>query len=167
MHPGTRRETPFTFKRRHVADRPDSRRDDAGTASAELQASLVATRAAIATRERVQAFHAADSALIRCSRMLALALPATSPSPNDEPSRWRMKTSFEGPSATAIAPFASWPYARRAPQCLIEAWTATSYLITARGFGATPDSEVWLQLRIEVADGTSTSHWWRVVGRPF
>jgi len=137
------------------------------TASAWLQTSLVAARTSVATRERVQAFHAADSALIRCSRMLAFALPATSPSPNDEPSRWRLKTSFEGPSAAAIAPFASWPYARRAPQCLIEAWTGASYLITARGFGATPDSEAWLQLRIEVADGASTQHWRRVVARPF
>jgi Tfp pilus assembly protein PilX len=139
------------------------------TASAWLQASLVATRSTVAMRERAQAFHAADSALIRCSRMLS----AASPSPGDEPSRWRSKTSFEGPAAVAIAPFASWPYAYRAPQCLIESWTQTgaaaiaSYLITARGFGATPDSEAWLQLRIDIADGVTTQHWRRVVGRPF
>ena len=137
------------------------------TASAWLQTSLVAARATVAARERVQAFHAADSALIRCSRMLSLALAPTSQSPNDEPSRWRMKTSFDGASAIAIAPFAAWPYARRAPQCLIESWAGASYLVTARGFGATPESEAWLQLRIDVADGASTQHWRRVVARPF
>lgn len=94
-------------------------------------------------RKRVQAFHAADSALIRCSRMLS----AASQSPGEEPSRWSAKTSFEGPSAPAIVPFAAWPYAYRAPQCLIEAWArpdkagSASFLITARGFGATPESE--------------------------
>jgi Tfp pilus assembly protein PilX len=137
------------------------------TASAWLQTSLVAARTTLAARERVQAFHAADSALIRCSRMLALALPATSPSPNDEPSRWRMKTSFEGSSALATTPFAAWPYARRAPQCVIEAWTGASYVVTARGFGATADSEAWLQLRIDVNEGVTTQHWRRVVAKPF
>ncbi|SAK72549.1 hypothetical protein AWB78_02992 [Caballeronia calidae] len=137
------------------------------TASAWLQTLLVAARATVAARERVQAFHAADSALIRCSRMLSLALPATSQAPGDEPSRWRLKTSFEGPSAPAIAPFAAWPYARRAPQRLIEAWVGASYLVTARGFGATADSEAWLQLRIDITDGASTQYWRRVVARPF
>jgi Tfp pilus assembly protein PilX len=137
------------------------------TAGAWLQTSLVAARAGVATRERVQAFHAADSALIRCSQMLSLALPPMSQSLGDEPSRWRAKTSFEGPTAAAITPFASWPYARRAPQCLIESWASASYLITARGFGAAADSEAWLQLRIDIVDGANTQHWRRVVARPF
>jgi Tfp pilus assembly protein PilX len=137
------------------------------TASAWLQTSLVAARTAVAARERVQAFHAADSALIRCSRMLALALPPTSRSSSDEPSRWRSKSSFEGSLAVAITPFAVWPYARRAPQCVIESWTSASYLVTARGFGSTADSEAWLQLRIDVNDGASTQHWRRVVAKPF
>ncbi|WP_321796245.1 pilus assembly PilX N-terminal domain-containing protein [Caballeronia sp. J97] len=136
------------------------------TTGAWLQTSLVAARTTIAARERVQAFHAADSALIRCSRMLDLALPSI-PQSKDEPSRWRAKASFEGPSAAAITPFASWPYARRAPQCLIESWADTSYLITARGFGATAESEAWLQLRIDIAEGASAQHWRRVVARPF
>ncbi|SAL66255.1 hypothetical protein AWB70_06273 [Caballeronia cordobensis] len=137
------------------------------TASAWLQTSLVVARATVAARERVQAFHAADSALIRCARMLSLALPAATQSANDEPSRWRMKTSFEGSSASAIAPFAAWPYARRPPQCLIEAWAGASYLVTARGFGASADTEAWLQLRIDVNDGIVTQHWRRVVAKPF
>ncbi|MDR5820887.1 MULTISPECIES: pilus assembly PilX N-terminal domain-containing protein [unclassified Caballeronia] len=139
------------------------------TASAWLQTSLVAARSTVATRERVQAFHAADGALLRCSGMLAAALPAM----NSEPSRWRSKASFEGAAPLAVRPFDTWPYAYRAPQCLIEAWThppgtaEVSYLITARGFGATPDSETWLQLRIDVADDVSAQHWRRVVARPF
>ncbi|MDR5809894.1 hypothetical protein [Caballeronia sp. LZ019] len=142
------------------------------TASAWLQTSLVAARTTMAARERIQAFHAADSALLRCSRMLSAALPGTG-SPNQEPARWRLRASFEGASAVAIAPFIAWPYAMRAPQCLIEAWTrsgqssSASYLVTARGFGAQPQSEAWLQMRIDSADGIVTQHWRRVVAKPF
>jgi len=60
-----------------------------------------------------------------------------------------------------------WPYARRARQCLIESWASGAYLVTTRGFGASPDSEAWLQLRIDIAEGASTQHWLRVVARPF
>jgi Tfp pilus assembly protein PilX len=139
------------------------------TASAWLQTALVAARSTVAMRERVQAFHAADSALIRCGSMLSAALPSS----GGEPSRWRLKTSFEGAAAAAMTPFGSWPYAYRTPQCLIETWAQpgnpgnASYLITARGFGVTADSEAWLQLRIDSADGVATQHWRRVVARPF
>ncbi|KNH10181.1 hypothetical protein BRCH_03584 [Candidatus Burkholderia brachyanthoides] len=85
-----------------------------------------------------------------------------------EPAQWRSKSSFEGVSALALQPFSEWPYARRAPQCLIETWMRTdagaSYLITARGFGATADSEAWLQLRV---DESGARHWRRVVAKPF
>ncbi len=64
------------------------------TVSAWLQTSLVATRATVAARERIQAFHAADSASIRCSRMLDAALPAASTF-TQEPAQWRSKASFE------------------------------------------------------------------------
>jgi len=142
------------------------------TASAWLQTSLVAARTTVAARERVQAFHAADSALIRCSHMLSAALPARG-AVDQEPARWRLKASFEGASAMAVAPYASWPYATRPPQCLIETWSRsgqssmTSYLITARGFGATSQTEAWLQLRIDSANGTATRQWRRVAGKPF
>ncbi|KMZ13362.1 hypothetical protein BHUM_01338 [Candidatus Burkholderia humilis] len=116
------------------------------TASAWLQTSLGAARSTVASRERVQAFHAADSALIRCARMLSAAVPSTS-----DPALWRNKASF-----------ASWPYAPRALQCLIETWSS-SYLITARGFGAVSESEAWLQLRVDAG----VSHWRRVVAKPF
>jgi Tfp pilus assembly protein PilX len=123
------------------------------TASAWLQASLVAARTTVAARERVQAFHAADSALMRCAQMLSSAIPGTE--------LWRNKASFD---ALAIQPFSAWPFARRVPQCLIEGAAQNAYLITARGFGATADSEAWLQLRI---DANGNKHWRRVVARPF
>jgi Tfp pilus assembly protein PilX len=142
------------------------------TASAWLQTSLSASRATVAAREGVQAFHAADSALLRCSRMLDAALPASGTS-NQEPTQWRNKTSFEGSSALAFRPFADWPYARLAPQCLIETWARpgdasnASYLITARGFGVNAGSEAWLQLRVDTSGGARVQHWRRIVARPF
>jgi Tfp pilus assembly protein PilX len=142
------------------------------TASAWLQTSLVAERSAVAVRERVQAFHAADSALIRCAGLLASAVPSAG-FIGQEPAAWRNKASFEGANTVAIMPFASWPYARRAPQCLIERWNtpadsaSASYLVTARGFGTAPESEAWLQLRVDIANGVRTQHWRRVVARPF
>jgi Tfp pilus assembly protein PilX len=142
------------------------------TASAWLQTSLVASRATIAARERVQAFHAADSALIRCAQMLDSALPASG-GPESEPAMWRSKASFEGASALAFEPYGAWPYARRAPQCLIETLArptddaGASYLVTSRGFGASADSEVWLQLRVDIGEGASAHPWRRVVARPF
>jgi Tfp pilus assembly protein PilX len=143
------------------------------TASAWLQTSFVAARTALAVQERTRAFHAADSALIRCARMLDAALPATGASAQ-EPVRWRSKTAFEGASPVAFVPFADWPHARRPPQCVIETWLRAqasadvSYLITARGFGASADSEVWMQLRIDQSsDGALTRHWRRIAGKPF
>lgn len=146
------------------------------TAGAWLESSIVATRAAGSLRDRVQAFHAADGALARCSRLVVDA-PGEPQAPSvGEPGRWRMKASFEGPGASAIMPFAAWPHAIRAPQCLIEAWSrsadsadtaARSYLLTARGFGSTSDSEAWLQLQIEVAESGTTRRWRRVVAKPF
>jgi Tfp pilus assembly protein PilX len=146
------------------------------TAGAWLESSIVATRAAGSLRDRVQAFHAADGALARCSRLVVDAPGQPQAALVGEPGRWRMKASFEGAGAPAIMPFAAWPHAIRAPQCLIEAWfrsadaadaAARSYLLTARGFGSTSDSEAWLQLQIEVAESGTTRRWRRVVAKPF
>ncbi|SOE82581.1 hypothetical protein SAMN05446927_5918 [Caballeronia arationis] len=143
------------------------------TASAWLESSIVATRSAASLRDRVQAFHAADSALARCSRMV---VDSSDPPQNafaGEPTGWRAKASFEGAGASAIAPFVAWPYARRVPQCLIEPWSrsgdasARSYLLTARGFGASGDAESWLQLEIEIAGSSVKRRWRRVVAKPF
>ncbi|WP_408119054.1 hypothetical protein [Caballeronia grimmiae] len=138
-----------------------------------IGADTAASCESLASRsDGVQVRYAADSALQRCSRMLSAALPATG-AVDQEPARWRLRASFEGASALAVAPFVTWPYAMRAPQCLIEAWArsgqsaAMSYLVTARGFGAQPQSEAWLQMRTDLADGVITQHWRRVVAKPF
>jgi Tfp pilus assembly protein PilX len=147
------------------------------TAAAWLEAALVDARVAASLGNRVVAFHAADSALIRCSRIAIGSMPAPASDTEplaDEPVRWRLKASFEGGSANAISPFASWPYGIRPPQCLIEPWPLKTsgsiggFLITARGFGRTAtESEAWLQQQIRMTGHGTDTHWRRVVARPF
>ena len=146
------------------------------TAAAWLEAALVNARTATSLGDRVQAFHNADSALIRCIRIALDSMPdprnPTGPLAG-EPNRWRLKASFEGPSASALTPFATWPHTRRPPQCLIEPWPsqasnhAGAFLITARGFGRTAGSESWLQQQVEVSEGGAVTHWRRIVAKPF
>jgi len=84
-----------------------------------------------------------------------------------------MKASFEGASADVVTPFASWPYAIRPPQCLIEARPprahdqAGAFLITARGFGRMAGNESWLQQDIEIGASGVIRHWRRIVAKPF
>ena len=152
------------------------------TAAAWLEAALVSARTTTSLGDRVQAFHSADSALIRCARIALDSvpeLPELSEQKNftgalaDEPNRWRLKASFEGASANVVRPFATWPHAIRPPQCLIEAWPAQArdhagaFLITARGFGRTAGSESWLQQQVEVGEGGTVRHWRRIVAKPF
>jgi len=146
------------------------------TAAAWLEAALVSARTTTSLGERVQAFHSADSALIRCAG-IALETVAEPGSPTGpltaEPNKWRLKASFEGASARAVTPFASWPYGIRPPQCLIEAWPARTtgqagaFLITARGFGRIAGNESWLQQEIEMGEHGAVRHWRRIVARPF
>jgi Tfp pilus assembly protein PilX len=147
------------------------------TAAAWLEAALVDARVAASLGNRVVAFHAADSALLRCSRIAigSAAAPASDTEPlADEPVRWRLKASFEGAAANALSPFAAWPYGIRPPQCLIESWPLSAsgsvggFLITARGFGRTAAaSEAWLQLKVRLTGQGAVMHWRRVVARPF
>lgn len=146
------------------------------TSAAWFDMALSRARAAGNSIDRVQAFHAADSALYRCAKAVEPAVSdpqSSSGALATEPVRWRQKSAFEGSSAEAIVPFATWPQSIRPPQCLIEIWPAQKhgdiggYLITARGFGRSKGSEVWLQLQIDVTDGVVTKHWRRVVARPF
>ncbi|SAL13223.1 hypothetical protein AWB69_00466 [Caballeronia udeis] len=146
------------------------------TAAAWLEAALVSARTTTSLGERVQAFHSADSALIRCAG-IALETVAEPGSPTGpltaEPNKWRLKASFEGASASAVTLFASWPYGIRPPQCLIEAWPARTtnqagaFLITARGFGRIVGNESWLQQEIEMGEHGAVRHWRRIVARPF
>lgn len=138
------------------------------TAAAWLEGSVVVARNAANLRERALAFHAADSALIRCSRMALDSPPADADVTFSEPVTWRLKASFEGLGARAVAPFSAWPHAFRPPQCLVEAWRreeSTVYFVTARGFGTRANVEAWLQVQLEV--GGLVRHWRRVVARPF
>lgn len=146
------------------------------TSAAWFEAALLTRRNADAVADHLQSFHAADAALVSCSRALtngSLGAPAPAAQPG-EPQAWRRQDSFE---RQAIVPVAAWPGSVRAPQCFVEAWRiesrplARAYLVTARGFGASEDTQSWLQnqLVIEAAgDATRVEHHWRhVVARPF
>jgi len=146
------------------------------TAAAWFEAALAGARATRNLGGRVQAFHSADSALLRCARIALESLPEPrniTGALGREPEKWRLKASFEGAAANAITPFATWPHAAKPPQCLIETWPASSendgdaFLITARGFGRRAETEVWLQQQLEIAESGPIAHWRRVVAKPF
>jgi Tfp pilus assembly protein PilX len=146
------------------------------TAAAWLEAALVGARATGNLQDRVQAFHGADSALLRCARIALDSLPqpsnVTGPL-GSEPDKWRLKASFEGASANALMPFTTWPQAAKPPQCLIEAWPASNrdgggaFLITARGFGRRVVIEAWLQQQVEITESGAVARWRRVAAKPF
>lgn len=146
------------------------------TAAAWFEMDLARARATANSMDRVVAFHAADSALNRCSQSAADLFTdekSRSGPLGAEPANWRLKSSFEGASALALTPFASWPQTARPPQCLIEAWpaqtrgNASAFLVTARGFGRSKASEVWLQQQVSASEASWSGHWRRVVARPF
>jgi Tfp pilus assembly protein PilX len=142
------------------------------TSAVWFETSLAATRAATNVRDYLQAFHAADSALTLCERSVLAAGDHASllPLASGEPAQWMLETAFE---AGALTPVAQWPGSERAPQCLIERWrlpnreNATAYLLSARGFGRTRESQVWLQMELVIDGGSIEHHWRRVAARPF
>ncbi|WP_415115825.1 hypothetical protein [Paraburkholderia sp.] len=142
------------------------------TSAVWFETSLAAARAATNARDYLQAFHAADAALTLCERsVLATGSDALAPPlASGEPVQWMLETAFE---AGAITPVAQWPGSERAPQCLIEPWRltsregATAYLLSARGFGRTSESQVWLQMELVIEGGAVERHWRRVAARPF
>ncbi|WP_175052159.1 pilus assembly PilX family protein [Paraburkholderia sediminicola] len=144
------------------------------TSAAWFETSLAAARSANNVRDYLQAFHAADSALTLCARSV-VAAAAFEPQPvapfsPGEPTQWTHEAAFE---ARAVTPVAQWPGSLRAPQCLIEAWRlgaradARAYLLTARGFGRTRESQVWLQMELVIAGEQIERHWRRVASHPF
>jgi len=141
------------------------------TSAAWFETSLAAARATTNVRDYLQAFHAADSALLLCARS-AIAAASVTPTPAapGEPAQWKLEAAFE---ANAVAPLAQWPGSVRAPQCLIEAWRlgtradARAYLLTSRGFGRNNESQVWLQMQLVIEDETIERHWRHVAARPF
>lgn len=143
------------------------------TSAVWFETSLAAARSASNVRDYLQAFHAADSALIACTRTVVATVAEVVPAPpvaSVEPTQWKLKSAFE---AGAVTPVAQWPGSQRAPQCLIEAWRlasrvdAQAYLLTSRGFGRSDDSQVWLQMELVIDGGTIERHWRRVAARPF
>lgn len=143
------------------------------TSAVWFETSVAAARSATNVRDYLQAFHAADSALISCARSVIAAgveKVAWAPVASIEPTQWKLKNAFE---AEAIAPIAQWPGSLRAPQCLIEGWRlasrpdARAYLLTSRGFGRNDESQVWLQMELVIDGETIERHWRRVAARPF
>ena len=129
------------------------------TSAAWFEASLAASRSTANLRETLQAFHAADSALTLCARAV---LSGTAPI-----------GAIAVASAGAFTPIAQWSGSVAPPQCLVEAWRlatrpeAKAYLLTARGFGRTQESQTWLQLELVVDGEKIERHWRRVAARPF
>jgi prepilin-type N-terminal cleavage/methylation domain-containing protein len=122
---------------------------------------------------------AADSALTLCTRAVlsgtapivsVIPAPPAMPGVSAEPSGWKLEPTF---SAGAFTPLAQWPGSIVAPQCLVEAWQlstrpdAKAFLLTARGFGRTRESQAWLQLELVVDGERIERHWRRVAARPF
>jgi hypothetical protein len=140
------------------------------TSAAWFEASLAAARATTNLGDALQAFHAADSALTLCARAVVAGEAPVVAAVAGEPTGWKLEPTF---AANAYAPVAQWPGSVIAPQCLAEAWRlidrpeARAYLLTARGFGRTQESQAWLQLEL-VVDGEKTErHWRRVAARSF
>ncbi|MEM5344901.1 hypothetical protein [Paraburkholderia azotifigens] len=142
------------------------------TSAAWLEQTVAAARNATAIYDHLLAMHAADSALTSCARNLINGSVSGLPGASGEPVGWKSQATFE---SSAIAPFASWPMSLsfRAPQCLIEKWRLTNranaqaYLVTARGYGRSTDSQTWLQLQLVIDSGAIEKHWRRVAARPF
>jgi Tfp pilus assembly protein PilX len=142
------------------------------TSAAWFEQTVVAARNAAGILDHLVAMHAADSALTVCARNLVNGSLAGTPPASGEPVGWKSQATFE---SNAIAPFASWPASLsvRAPQCLVEAWrlsnraNAQAYLITARGYGRSVDSQMWMQLQVVIDGGVVEKHWRRVAARPF
>jgi len=140
------------------------------TSAVWFETSLLNSRGNANTHDYLQAFHAADSALTLCGRTVRADFESSLPTLAREPVAWKNEATFE---ANAFSPVAQWPGSGRAPQCLVEPWRlisrpeAQAFLITARGFGATTDTQVWLQLEVVLAGERVERHWRRVAARPY
>jgi len=142
------------------------------TSAAWFETALLEARNASLIADHLQAFHAADAALLLCTRALSNGSMFAPPLPEQsgEPDGWRRQGTFE---AQAAAPAAAWSGSVRPPQCLVEAWRIDSrpdvraFVVTARGFGAGEDTQSWLQAQLVFEGARVEKHWRRVVARPF
>jgi hypothetical protein len=142
------------------------------TSSAWFEASLLQARNASLIADDLLAFHAADAALLLCTRALmngSMQMPAP-PTQSGEPGGWRQQVTFD---SQAVAPLATWPGSVKPPQCLFESWrlssrpAARAFVITARGFGSSEGTQNWLQVHLVFEETRVERHWRRVVARPF
>ncbi len=140
------------------------------TSAAWFESTLTAARSTANLRDYLQAFHAADSALLLCADRVSPEGAGAVPAVTGEPAGWKREADFAAGAVMSVAP---WPGAGRPPECLAEGWRLTgrpeakAYLLTARGFGAAPDTQVWLQMQIVMDGGKTERHWRRVAARPF
>lgn len=142
------------------------------TSAAWFDASLLEARNASHIADHLQAFHAADAALLLCTRALANGSIFAPPLPDQsgEPDGWRRQGTFE---AQAFAPVAAWPGSARPPQCLVEAWridvrpAVRAFVVTARGFGLDDDTQSWQQAQVVFEGARVEKHWRRIAARPF
>jgi hypothetical protein len=141
------------------------------TSAAWLETSVAAARGAANLQDQLVAFHAADSALTLCAQRVAAGEASSREAATDgEPAAWKVPAAF---SAVAFAPVAMWPGSSDPPQCAVEAWrlatrpAASAWLLTARGYGSTRDTQAWLQLQLVIENGIVERHWRRIAARPF
>lgn len=146
------------------------------SSAAWLEMSLMSSRQASAVADHLQAFHAADAALTVCARTLVSSRRANGDATlgaslaQSDPQNWKSETWFE---SNAFAPVPQWPGSVTPPQCAVEAWSipsrpqAEAFAVTARGYGATRETQAWLQLQLVIEDGHVERHWRRIAARPF
>jgi hypothetical protein len=141
------------------------------TSAAWFETSIAAARGAANLQDQLVAFHAADSALTLCAqRVVAGEASSREAAAEGEPAVWKVPAAF---NAAAFAPVAMWPGSSEPPQCAVEAWRlttrpgASAWLLTARGYGSTRDTQAWLQLQLVVENGIVERHWRRIAARPF
>ncbi|WP_144158274.1 PilX N-terminal domain-containing pilus assembly protein [Paraburkholderia sp. BCC1885] len=140
------------------------------TSAAWFETSLASARASANLRDALQAFHAADSALTLCVGAVVAGNAPVTAAVATEPTGWKFEPTF---TSGAFTPIAAWPGSAAPPQCLVEAWRlsarpeAKGYLLTARGFGGSRESQAWLQLEFVMAGDKTEQHWRRIAARPF
>jgi Tfp pilus assembly protein PilX len=146
------------------------------SSAAWLEMSLMSSRQVNAVADHLQAFHAADAALTLCARTLVSSrrpdvdAASVASLAQSEPQNWQSEPWFE---ANAFAPVPQWPGSIAPPQCAVEAWfiasrpRAEAFVVTARGFGATRETQAWLQLQVVIEDSQVARHWRRIAARPF
>lgn len=150
-----------------------------------LNLTTLEMRNAASREDHARALHAADAGLRMCvRRLISGQAPVRSWLGEGEPAYWRTPVAFNGLLPAAFNLVNAWPYGAQAPQCLIEARPLPKssvplppaqlprqpkpsvYWITVRGFGATLETQAWVQSIIVFEEKTIRYTWRSVVARP-